>query len=158
MRRDTPRGRGPRRVAVGLLALAAVSACSGGVQVDPYPTAEGTEVDCRALIADAPALVAGLPTRRVEDAGSGAAWGDPPVVLRCGVEEPAALEPTSRCEVVAGIDWFSETTADGYLFTTIGRRVDVSVEVPAVHDPPADVLVDLADTIARHSPVEKPCQ
>ena len=131
--------------------------CSSAVQVDPYPTAEGTDVDCRALLADAPALVADLAQRRVEDARIGAAWGDPPVVMRCGVDEPEALEPTSRCEVVAGIDWFTETTADGFLFTTIGRRVNVSVEVPAVHDPPADVLVDLADTISRHSPVEKPC-
>lgn len=146
-----------RRLAVAGLTLAAVAGCSSAVQVDPYPTAEGTDVDCRALIADAPALVADLPQRRVEDARIGAAWGDPAVVLRCGVDEPEAFEPTSRCEVVGDIDWFSEDTADGYLFTTVGRSVNVSVEVPAVHDPPADVLVDLADTVARHSLEEKPC-
>jgi hypothetical protein len=59
--------------------------------------------------------------------------------------------------MVTGVGWFTESTSDGYLFTTIGREFNVSVEVPHVYDPEADALVDLADSISRHDPVVKPC-
>ncbi len=85
------------------------------------------------------------------------AWGDPPIVLRCGVEKPAALKPTSTCHDVNGVGWLAEQQPDGWLFTTIGRALYVSVEVPAEHEPAADALADLADVIGRHVPVTRPC-
>ena len=144
------------RGAAVLALLCLTAGCAGDVAVDAYPTEPGTDVDCGSLLADVPRTVAGLERLEVDDRIA-AAWGSPAVVLRCGVERPEALEPTSPCSEVAGVGWFGETTASGFLFTTIGRSFHVSVEVPREYDPAADVLVDLAGTIKRHDPVEKPC-
>jgi len=147
-----------RRVlgAATVLAALTLTACSPGLSVDSYPTEKGSEVGCGALYADLPRTVGGLDSILVED-DVAAAWGTPAVVLRCGVGEPDALEPTSRCDMVADVGWFTETTHDGFLFTTIGREFSVSVEVPEAHAPAADVLVDLAGSIEKHDPDEEPC-
>lgn len=151
--------RARRRLALVVAAAALpLSACGSGVLVDAFPTEPGTDLDCSALLADLPPSVAGLEQRGLDQAVPGAAWGDPPVVLRCGVPVPEAFEPTSECKLVDGIDWFDEQTADGFRFTTVGRRANVEVDVPSVHDPAADVLVDLASSIAKHLPAEQPCR
>ncbi|WP_293773366.1 DUF3515 domain-containing protein [Sporichthya sp.] len=73
-----------------------------------------------------------------------AAWGDPPVVMRCGVERPTALRATSQLNTVNGIDWLVEERDGGHVFTTVGRAAYVEVTVPAGHDPQVGPLVDLA--------------
>jgi hypothetical protein len=147
----------PRRHLLGtLLASLALAGCGGSLDVDEFPRAEGTDLDCKAMLADAPPRVADEDDRRVTDRVA-AAWGDPPIILRCGVEKPKALEPTSQCFAVRDVGWLAETTADGYLFTTIGRRFYVSVEVPKAYDPAADALADLAPWIRKHDPEERGC-
>lgn len=146
-----------RHVLIGgaLLALL-LAGCAGSYDVDDFPTAQGTEVDCQALIADAPPRVADQDRLDVGNPVA-AAWGDPEIVLRCGVEKPDALKPTSRCFDVNDVGWLAETTADGYLFTTIGRTFHVSVEVPKSYDPAADALADLATSVKKHDPEKDPC-
>jgi hypothetical protein len=140
----------------GLLLAFLLTGCGRSVDVDDYPTTPGTEVDCTALFADAPRRVADQD--RLEVPGEvAAAWGDPAIILRCGVEKPAALKPSSRCFDVNDVGWLAETTADGYLFTTIGRRFHVSVEVPKTYDPAADALADLASSVKKHDPEKQPC-
>lgn len=140
--------------ALGVVLLTA--GCGSGVSVDEYPTEPGTSVNCKGLLADDPLTVADQKSRRVGN-GNAAAWGDPAIILRCGVEKPAGLGPATRCDMVKGVGWFTESTADGYLFTTIGREFYVSVEVPHEYAPEADALADLADAVARHDPVSRPC-
>ena len=139
-----------------LLGALLLAACSPGLGVDAYPRAAGTEVDCKALYADAPQQVAGQDSILVKD-DTAVAWGAPPIILRCGVERPAAFSKSLYCDSVDGIDWFSETTSDGYLFTTIGRRFYVSLEVPKEYDPAADSLSDVAAAIAKHDPSTGGC-
>ena len=140
----------------GLLLTLLLTGCAGSVDVDEYPTVKGTEVDCQALLADVPRTIADQ--ERFDVPGRiAAAWGDPAIILRCGVEKPDALTPTSRCFEVNDVDWLAETTADGYLFTTIGRAFHVSVEVPKTYDPAADALADLASTVKKHDPARDPC-
>lgn len=139
----------------GLLA-GILSACSGTVHVDSYPTTHASRVDCVGLLGDPPPTVAGRPLRQV-DGRVAAAWGDPPIVLRCGVEKPAALRPDSQCAEVNGVGWLAEKQGDDWLFTTIGRKHFVSLEVPADYQPAADALADIADVVARHDPVVRPC-
>lgn len=133
-----------------------MAGCGSGVSVDAYPTEPGTSINCKSLLADRPLKVAGQDNRLV-DGGNASAWGDPAIILRCGVEKPEGLGPAARCDMVDGVGWFTETTADGFLFTTIGRDFHVSVEVPGDYEPAADALADLADSVARHDPVDKPC-
>lgn len=147
------------RVLPAALASVAVLAagCSSGVLVDAYPREPGTADLCDMLVADLPPQVAGQERREVAQDVPAGAWGEVPVVLRCGVPDPAALEPTSRCDDVEGIGWFEEETGSGRVFTTIGRAANVSVEIPASVEPAADVLVDLAPAVAKHVRVEQPC-
>lgn len=142
------------RLVLVLLASWLVSGCT--VQVDPYPTAPGTRLDCIGLLGDLPPTVAGQKRREVADDVAGA-WGDPPIVLRCGVEKPEALRPNSPCHEVNGVGWLAEKQSDGWLFTTIGREHYVSLEVPSDYRPESDALADVADVVARHLPVTKPC-
>jgi hypothetical protein len=140
----------------GLLLTLLLSGCAGSVDVDEYPTVPGTDLDCKALIADAPRRVAGQDSIEVPRQVA-AAWGEPAIILRCGVEKPDALTPSSQCFDVRGVGWLAESTADGYLFTTIGRTFHVSVEVPKTYDPAADALADLATSVKKHDPEKEPC-
>jgi hypothetical protein len=140
----------------GLLLTLLLTGCASSVDVDEYPTVKGTEIDCKALLADVPRNVADQ--KNIDVPGRvAAAWGDPAIILRCGVEKPDALTPSSQCFEVSDVGWLAETTADGYLFTTIGRAFHVSVEVPKAYDPAADALADLAPTVKKHDPERDPC-
>jgi hypothetical protein len=136
--------------------LLVVAGCSPGLRVDTYPTQPRTDVECKALFADAPQEVAGQDSILVEG-DNAAAWGAPPIIVRCGVEKPAALTRTSACFPAGDVDWFAETTADGFLFTTIGREFYISVEVPKDYDPASDALVDIAPAVLKHDPSVRPC-
>jgi hypothetical protein len=141
-------------VAVAALLLAG---CRGdSVHVDAYPTTKNSALDCAAMLGDLPPSVAGQ-RRRLVDGRLAGAWGDPPIVLRCGVEKPASLKPTSPCHEVDGVGWLAEKQSDGWLFTTIGRKHYASLEVPSDYQPAADALADLADLIARHLPLKRRC-
>ena len=86
------------------------------------------------------------------------AWGDPAIVLRCGVLQPASLKPTSRCDVVNGVGWFSRQDQDhDWIFTTIGRTTNVELLVPSDYTPAADALIDVADAIKDNLAVSEPC-
>ena len=147
-----------RALSATLASLALVaSGCTSGVLVDAYPREPGTTDLCDMLVADLPIEVAGQDRREVAQGVPAGAWGEVPVILRCGVPEPDDLEPTSPCYEVEGVGWFEEETAGGRVFTTIGRAANVSVEVPAPVQPAADVLVDLGEAVAKHVPVEQPC-
>jgi len=106
-------------------------------------------------MADLPQTVAGA-TLNDHDT-TVATWGDPHIVLRCGVDKPAGLHPTSPCDVVNDGGWFSEQIDDGWRFTTIGRAGNIEVTVPTSYAPQADALVDLSAAIKK-MPQVRACQ
>jgi hypothetical protein len=85
------------------------------------------------------------------DSDLAAAWGDPPIVLRCGVGPPAGLTPTSEVLEVEDVEWFLDDSGRVLRFTTVGRRVAVEVAVPPAVDrsAAAGALVDLAPAVQR---------
>ncbi len=85
-----------------------------------------------------------------------AAWGDPRIVLRCGVPTPAGYEKTSEMVVVNGVSWFAQEQTAGYLFTAVGRSPVVEVYVPDTHQPQINPLVDLAPAMSQHTQVSGP--
>ena len=93
--------------------------------------------------------------------GPVAAWGDPAIVLTCGVSTELPLAVV--CQEVAGVDWYApESSFDQSapaVLTTVGRSPQVRLEVPADYRPPTEVLVGVAsaivETLAR-DPVQ-PC-
>jgi uncharacterized protein DUF3515 len=72
-----------------------------------------------------------------------AAWGSPPIALRCGVPRPAALLPASELVTINGVNWFPEPPDRPVTFTAVGRRAYVEVTVPAKYAPAGDVLLEL---------------
>lgn len=83
-----------------------------------------------------------------------AVWGDPAVVLRCGVARPAVLtpgapsyDPLADAVEVNGVSWLLEETGDGVRFTTTQRTVFVEVTVPGAYAPEINALVDLATAV-----------
>ncbi len=83
-----------------------------------------------------------------------AAYGDPPVAIRCAVPRPAALTATSLLVTVDGIDWFAEELTGGWLMTTVGRAANVEITVPAAQGPAPSVAADLSPTITATLPAD----
>ncbi|MQS09694.1 DUF3515 domain-containing protein, partial [Streptomyces alkaliphilus] len=140
--------------------------CAGGGAVEvaaPEPSAEAAEV-CRSLADVLPPEVEGRERRDVEPASPHtAAWGDPAIVLRCGVPDPAVLDPLDPAYdpfadalAVNDVSWLIEPGAggDGYRFTTTERTVRVEVSVPSAYAPETGVLVDLAEAVAGAVPLD----
>ncbi len=112
---------------------------------------------CDALERDLPSEVARMWSRDVSTQGVAAAWGAPPIVLRCGVTAAEGLGRASRCDVMDGVGWYSENLGDGFRFTTIGRATTVELTVPDEYAPEADAALDVASAIKQAIPLHHPC-
>ena len=63
-------------------------------------------------------------------AGAVAAWGDPPVVLRCGIPTPAELTCSAPVQVVDGVTWLPLSGQGATTFLVVDRSVRVALTVP----------------------------
>jgi len=79
-----------------------------------------------------------------------AAWGDPPVGLRCGGPAPAG--PVGQVITVDGLDWAPVADAEGVTWTTTGRRVTVVVRFPKPYDAQGTRVAVLSPAILRTVP------
>lgn len=149
----------------GLLVL--LTACSEGpvelVTPDLDPEALAA---CEAFVADLPESLADEASRDVEPPDAlGAAFGDPAIVVRCGVAVPADFdEAVSSCEVANGVGWyvapeeFDDQEADVTL-TAAGYRPVVSVTVPGGYRPdgPAAAIAQVAASVDAHLTLIENC-
>jgi Protein of unknown function (DUF3515) len=147
----------PRSIVAALSSCLLLGACGvGAVDVGAEQPPEGDRDACRLLLNALPQRVADQPGREVEPQdGWGAAWGDPAIVLRCGVAPPDGFDAVATCTTVEGIDWYvpdtpPEANAD-VTMTTVHREPVIEVSLPAAHWPPAATLVDVADTVREHT-------
>jgi len=129
------------------------------VSID-VPTARGAAArQCSALHARLPGEVDDRSRVKTHPASDlTAAWGSPPVALRCGVPRPQGLKPTSEILEVNGVEWFLRESARGYAFTSVGRAVNVEVLVPPSVDRTEATapLVDVADAVGQVPPAQTP--
>ena len=150
--------------AVACLALLATAGCTAG-DVDVEPTHPGADAAaCERLVDALPDTVAGLERREVLDsaATTGAAWGDPAIVLRCGLGEPASFDALSSCQITNGVAWYvpdEQITGQAVdiTMTTIGRQPGVEVTIPADYFPPAATMVDLTAALKQHTDEVERC-
>lgn len=128
--------------------LCASAACARPVDVTGSPS----DPACDAFLAALPVQINEQTVREtVPREASVAAWGDPPILVRCGVPAPGALDPTSALIDVESITWFPETLTNGTVFTSVGTSPIIEVTVPREYAPEVNVLVDVATTVARHT-------
>jgi hypothetical protein len=112
---------------------------------------------CAALARELPSRLGGLARRAVVPSSPlTAAWGNPPIVLRCGVPFPAALAPTAVLTVVNGVAWFPQPagSATPSRFTAVGREAYVDLGVPARYAPAGPLLVTISNAIAAAVPAK----
>jgi hypothetical protein len=131
-----------------------VSGCSlGAVDVEPYEAEPGSEQACSALVEALPDVVSDAVRRDVEPVTERtAAWGDPPIVLRCGVPLPEEYRPDAQLFDVESVGWFPVDGEGGTFFTATDREPHVEVAVPDDYAPEAVVLADLAAAITSTIP------
>ena len=160
-----------------------VGGCASPVPVDP--PAHATDPACAALVLATPDSLGDGLARRRTTAQATTAWGDPAIVLRCGVEPPGPT--TERCVTVQSaqgpsIDWLvvqdgatggatagptptgqptagSTPGTSDWTFTTYGRVPAVEVHVPAaVAAARSTTFLDgLATAIAAHTQQQRSC-
>jgi hypothetical protein len=146
---------------VGALLALTCSAC-GDVDVAPTTVSGAERAACERLVEGLPERVSDQARRETSGNPLGAAWGDPAIVLRCGVGTPEGYDKFSGCQTVNDLDWFVPTEdiedqeAD-VTMTTLGREPAVEVVVPATYRPPDAVMVDLADAIKTRTRVLRRC-
>ncbi len=148
--------------AVALVTLLVACAACGAVDVRASDVSSAQRRSCAALVAALPPTVADQERRETRGSPLGAAWGDPPIVLRCGVGTPADYDPTVGCQRVNGLDWFVPAAGMNdqhvdVVMTTYGRVPSVEVVLPAEYRPPAAAMVDLGPAIEQHTHVRKRC-
>ncbi|UCM91953.1 DUF3515 domain-containing protein [Streptomyces marincola] len=149
-----------------LCALLATAACTSGAGAEdvtpPAPTGAAADA-CRALATELPDRVDGAERGALaEESPFAAVWGDPAIVLRCGVAEPRVVTPDSESYDPLGaefvgvneVTWLLEEESDGARFTTAERQVFVEVTVPDAYAPEVNPLLDLAAAIDRHIPLD----
>ncbi|HVN13670.1 MAG TPA: DUF3515 family protein [Kineosporiaceae bacterium] len=144
--------RRPRLILLAPAALAAggalaLAACSDGPQSAP----RADDPACTRALAAAPPAVLGRGRTRLDVRGA-AAWGDPRIVLRCGL--PALAPTTEQCLTVDGVDWvIADPDADPVVFTAYGREPTAELSVPTAYGRSAasGALVDVV-AVARALP------
>jgi hypothetical protein len=119
------------------------------------PLAAADAQACRALLDALPDEIdPGVTRRPVEgDDGRTAAWGDPAVVLQCGVAESDRPEEPAQ---VNGVLWSVRDIGAGYRWTTQDRVPAVAVEVPDAYENVAELVVPLADPVLQAIPLPTP--
>ena len=108
-------------VATAIAGVAGLSGCATPVALEaPQPLVPA----CKVLADNLPDRVDGQDRRPTTPASPAtAAWGDPPISLRCGVATPAGYSPDAQLVTINGVDWLPETLSNGVRFTSLGRTL-----------------------------------
>ena len=137
-----------------MLAGGVLAGCTGSPAVR-VAVPDGPAAGCARLHDALPDGLDGRDARDTEPASDRtAAWGDPSLVLRCGVPRPAGLAADSELVEVDGVAWYLTPGSPPYVFTTVGRGTYVELTVPS-SVPRAEAtapLVDLAPAVLEAFP------
>jgi hypothetical protein len=124
------------------------------VQVPPVtPEADAS---CPALMGTLPLELSGEQSRRVQSVSPYAyAWGDPAVVLICGVDRPAGYVVGVSTIQINGVQWYVDTDdPDTTVWTTVDRPVYVQISLPSSVD--SAPVTALTPQIAQALPYRDP--
>lgn len=114
---------------------------------------------CARLLAELPLQLGRLQPRVVHtpsDTPNVVGWGDPAVLLSCGVARPAGLRPGSTAQYftngpAAGPFYIVTSGNDVEVWTTVDREPYIAITVPDEYQG-SDVLPPLSRAIARALP------
>lgn len=114
------------------------------------------EEHCPAVMGTLPLELAGEQSRPVEsDSPFAYAWGEPPVVLVCGVDRPAGWVVSAAAIQINGVQWYVDTSdRDTTVWTTVDRPVYVEIRLPATVD--SAPVTALTAALAQALPYQEP--
>ncbi|MEV0901682.1 DUF3515 domain-containing protein [Actinoplanes sp. NPDC049802] len=131
------------------------------VRVDAPKLDAKTAQVCLAVTSQLPAQIRDLPARRVS-AGpeQNAAYGEPPLVVSCGVPQPAMCttvgDTTPGCVpmdtellLTDQVCWYGKNEAGTAVLTTMDREVPVRVTVPETYENAAQWANEFSETIVK---------
>jgi hypothetical protein len=134
--------------------LLAAGCDSGAVDVDP-PTPNGAVREtCARLVNYQPPKLDGKDSR-VTDPRTPLVhvWGDPPIVMRCGVATPPGYDPSSALTAtVNGVRWFQHNNGDVVTWTAVRSSANIELNVPKTYEGQGGFLVELAESIKKTIP------
>jgi Protein of unknown function (DUF3515) len=155
---------------VPVVVVLAFALSSGGSSGSDTPKAQSTAVvtvsaatpspaavePCAQVLSQLPVQLDGSDPRNTQpspDTGAAAvSWGDPPIVLLCGVARPKELTEGSAALVigVGAVNWLPITGSSATVFIAIDRAVYIQVTVPKAYAQPP--LATLSTSIAAALP------
>jgi len=126
-------------VLAGMLGATLAAGCASSVSVEPV---RNPPAACTAGLTALPDRLAGHDGREVSPLGAARAYGNPPIVVRCGVDRPPGYDATQECFQIDDVGWYTETAQGGTIFTSVWARPRVEVRVPSGYTPTSDPVVD----------------
>ncbi len=124
--------------------------------VEVPPVTPEADQYCPEVMRTLPLELAGEKSRRVDsDTVFAYAWGDPPVVLVCGVDRPAGWVLGASAIQINGVQWYVDTADPATtVWTTVDRPVYVEISLPAGVDsaPVTALTVELAQVLPYREP------
>jgi len=125
------------------------------VRVVAPPASVAAARSCPAFLAALPLTLTDLAARPADSPSPYvAAWGEPPVLLRCGVLRPAGFVVGVQTIVVNGVAWYPEPHGNRTVWTAVDRPVYVEVTVPTGYA--SGPVAELATLVARTLPARPP--
>lgn len=111
---------------------------------------------CPTVISGLPLELTGKLSRAVEsDSPFAYAWGEPPVVLVCGVDRPAGWVVGASAIQINGVQWYVDTAdPETTVWTTVDRPVYVEVSLPTGVD--SAPVTALTTVLAQALPFQEP--
>jgi hypothetical protein len=103
------------------------------ITVSAPPPNAAADAPCAQVLSALPIQLGQLAPRVVHaqpDSPNIVAWGDPAVVLRCGIPRPADFVPTSDVYNVGTVYWLAVKQKSATVWTAVDRSVYVEVTVP----------------------------
>ncbi len=150
---------------VGVIVLASVVNSRPVTDVtDPLPVSSvdspgATTAACTSVMAALPDPLGALPRRQLEQGNDPllagvAAWGEPAVVLRCGVPTPQELTCSSPVQVVDGVAWLPIPGSGGITYLAVDRPARVALTVPdGVSTGPWQEMSKIVDNTLTERPI-----
>ncbi|QIX26180.1 DUF3515 domain-containing protein [Nocardioides sp. JQ2195] len=123
------------------------------MEIDSPDVDDSTEATCRSFLDALPSELADQESVEVSPDGAlGRAWGDPAIVVTCGVPMPEEFDKFSACWETDGVGWFVpdgqvEDPAADVTLTTIGYAPNVQIHLPGELRPPDAVTVEVGAVV-----------
>ena len=102
--------------------------------------------ECASIVSRAPIRLLGQLQRETEPSDLAAvAWGDPPIVLVCGIDH--LRPPDAQVISVGDVDWVAESTDAGTVFTTLESEPTLQLRVPVEYRPEIDAVSEITSVV-----------